>query len=157
MMEHVSGTKLTQSITHQAFLTTNAASDTPTILQILEAYFPFNYINSTMILQMKKHLEKPVIYGEFIKLIGLLFLMVATHLNHGHNFLSSTPSSLYGAPFPLKIHMSCHSFKAILFALKTQIDNYQYTKTNSRKFTIYWRMEQAHLIQLQAMLSLMLR
>ena len=94
-------------------------SGIPTILQTFEMLFPQAFLESVIIKNTNKHLQKPVSYGEFIAWIGLWFFMATTNFGDRREFWSSKSIDAFdGTPFRMNYYMSRLSFQAILDALQ---------------------------------------
>ena len=61
-------------------------SGIPTILQTFEMLFPQAFLESVIIKNTNKHLQKTVSYGEFIAWIGLWFFMATTNFGDRREF-----------------------------------------------------------------------
>ena len=94
-------------------------SGIPTILQTFKMLFPQTLLESVIIRNTNKHLQKPVSYGEFIAWVGLWFFMATTNFGDQREFLSSISIDAFdGTPFWMNDYMSCHRFEAILATLR---------------------------------------
>ena len=94
----------------------------PTIEQIIEMFFFKNFVIDIIIPQTNLNLQhdkhRPTTYGEFLRWIGLWFLMATINGPDHRDFLSlGEVDCLVGAPMRLHNFMSRKRFKAILKAL----------------------------------------
>jgi len=90
----------------------------PSLVDLFEIFFPVQYIKTVMLPEMNKKLEHAVTYGEFLRWIGLWFLMATIQGPARNDFWSTCPVDPFSpAPFRLSEYMSCHRFDAILQAL----------------------------------------
>ena len=81
--------------------------------------FPLAFLESLIIKNTNKHLQKSVSYGEIIAWIGLWFLMAMTNFGDQRKFWSSKSTDAFdGTPFWMNDYMSHHCFEAILAALQ---------------------------------------
>jgi len=72
-----------------------------------------------MLVAMNDELEEKVSYGEFLKWLGLWFIMAMTHFNACHDFWLTQPiKMLSGTPYQFNDIMSRNQFETILSALK---------------------------------------
>ena len=91
----------------------------PTIKQLFEILFPITWLQDVLLEETNKHLSDQVSYGEFLRWIGLCFLMSTTHFGSRRGFwFMSEQDTISGAPFWMNEWMSCHRFEAILGALQ---------------------------------------
>ncbi len=91
----------------------------PTALQLLEIFFPVSFVKDVMLVAMNDELEEKVSYGEFLKWLGLWFVMATTHFDARRDFWSTQPiKMLVGAPYRFNDIMSRNRFEAILSALQ---------------------------------------
>ena len=91
---------------------------TPTRRQLFELLFPKQFVMETMLPETNKKLETPLDYGEFLRWIGLWFLMSTTHCENRRDLWSTEPISEFeGAPYRFGKWMSRNRFEEILGAL----------------------------------------
>jgi hypothetical protein len=91
----------------------------PTLLTIFEKLFPVHFVENTMIPEMNKVLDTPITYGEFLRFIGLWFLMSTTNCESRKDFFSRRlPTPFSAAPFILSDYMTGYRFESIINALK---------------------------------------
>jgi len=91
----------------------------PTSLQLFELLFPTEFVKTVMLPKMNERLEEQAItYGEWLRFIGLWFLMATTFAGNRRDFWSKPdPSMCAGAPWQLGEFMSRYHFDKILGAL----------------------------------------
>jgi len=88
------------------------------LLSYFEAFIPKEFIEETIIPATNERLHHPLYYGEFLRWLGLWFLMATTEGNNRHDFWSSSNVDRFkGAPFRLNDLMSRDRFDQILGAL----------------------------------------
>jgi hypothetical protein len=90
-----------------------------TVLANWELFFPQQFVKDTMIPEMNKLVRLGSIhYGEFLRWIGLWFLMATIQGPARHEFWKLDPINIFaGAPFRLNEYMSRNRFEDILGAL----------------------------------------
>ena len=78
----------------------NGGIITPTIQQLFELFFPMEWLKSILLEETNKQLTEQVSYGEFLRWIGLSFLMSTTQFGDRRKFWSTSPQNVFsGAPF----------------------------------------------------------
>jgi len=92
----------------------------PTRLQLFEMMFPKEFVQQTILIEMNKVIVgEPVQYGEFLRWLGLWFLMATLVGPRRRDFWSSAPVDEFeGSPFRLNRWMSRTRFEAILSAMR---------------------------------------
>ena len=92
----------------------------PTPLYVWELLFPKQYVQDIMIPETNKTINGgPLTYPEYIKWVGLWFMMATTYTNNRRNFWSSQPYNMFdGAPFRFNTYMTRYHFEQILHHLK---------------------------------------
>lgn len=91
----------------------------PDLVSLFLVLFPKDYLEDTLLVETNKELSKPVRLGEFLRWLGLWFLMGTTYCNNRREFWSATNISPYkGAPFRLNQIMSRNRFEEILSAIR---------------------------------------
>jgi len=90
----------------------------PMYLQLFELLFPVGYVKEVMILEMNKKLKPELKYGEFLKWLGLWFLMATTNVENRREFWSTKPINNFDSThIRLGEYMSHFCFDNILKAL----------------------------------------
>jgi hypothetical protein len=91
----------------------------PSLLAMFECLFPVDHVQNVMIPEMNKHLDNKLVYGEFLRYLGLWFLMATTYFESRKDFFSQIPPTAFtGAPFLLGHLMSGYRFEQITEALQ---------------------------------------
>jgi hypothetical protein len=92
----------------------------PTRVQLFEMLFPKEFVQQTILVETNKEIVgEPVQYGEFLRWLGLWFLMATLVGPRRRDFWSSMPvDDFEGAPFRLNRWMSRTRFEAILSAMR---------------------------------------
>jgi hypothetical protein len=81
----------------------------PSIFAIFECLFPVDHVKKVMIPQMNKKLSTKITYGEFLRFIGMWFVMATTTFENRRDFFGKKPPSMFdGAPFLMGFLMSGH-------------------------------------------------
>ena len=92
----------------------------PTRVQLFEMLFPKEFVQQTILVETNKEIVgEPVQYGEFLRWLGLWFLMATLMGPRRRDFGSSAPVDEFeGSPFRLNRWMSRTRFEAILSAMR---------------------------------------
>jgi len=90
----------------------------PSYLQLFEVLFPVRFVKEVMIPEMNKKLQPELKYGEFLKWLGLWFLMATTNVENRRDFWSTKPIDNFDSThIRLGEYMSRFRFENILKAL----------------------------------------
>lgn len=93
-------------------------SSRPSLVEFFEIFFPVLHINTVMLPLMNDVLQPSVTYGEFLRWLGLWFLMATIQGPARKDFWSTAPIDPWSpAPFRLSEYMSRRRFDNILEAL----------------------------------------
>ena len=92
----------------------------PNRVQLFEHFFPKEYVKEVIIPETNKHLgDNPLTFGEFLRFVGIFFLMATTSFENRRDFWSTSTISMFkGAPFRFNELMSRYRFDAIVAALR---------------------------------------
>ena len=63
---------------------------------MFELFFPVKFVQDVMLAKMNENITENVSYGEFLRWIGLWFIMATTYADWQHDFWSSKPPNLFG-------------------------------------------------------------
>jgi len=98
----------------------NIPRDTqPSLVKLFEILFPVGFIKRVMIPMMNRELSPPIDYGEFLRWLGIWFLMATIQGPQRRDFWSTAEVSAFdSAPFRCSEYMSRNRFENILRALK---------------------------------------
>jgi len=89
-----------------------------TLLEFFEAFFPVEFVEDVILPATNDNLKMQLTYGEFLRWIGLWFLIATTSGHNRHDFWSINEIDRFsGAPFWLNDLMSRDRFDDILKAL----------------------------------------
>lgn len=91
-----------------------------TLLHMYLAFLPRKFIEEVLLVETNKVIEgQPLEFGEFLRWLGLWYLIATTHCGSRRDFWSGMPVDLFqGAPFRLHDLMSRNRFEAILSAIQ---------------------------------------
>lgn len=93
-----------------------------TILGYFMHFLPVDFIKSTIIPATNASLSEALTWDEFVRFIGLVFIMATTQTTARRDFWSQDPPDMFsGAPFRLHSYMSKRRFELILKHLKFTI------------------------------------
>eukprot|EP00980_Cylindrotheca_fusiformis_P024084 scaffold11524_cov91-Cylindrotheca_fusiformis.AAC.3 len=93
----------------------------PTTLQLFELFFMKDFLQNTILANINERLEgeNSLTYGEFLRWLGIWFLMATIQGPQRRDFWSTAKVDIFeGAPFRVNEWMSRNRFEAILGALK---------------------------------------
>jgi hypothetical protein len=97
----------------------NADPTLHTVLGYFIHFLPVDYIKSTMIPATNATLSEALTWDEFVRFLGLVFIMSTTQTVSRRDFWSQdAPEMFSGAPFRLHSYMSRRRFELILKHLK---------------------------------------
>ena len=65
------------------------------MLQIFEIFFSMGYVKEVMLPETNKELSPPILYGEFLRWLGLWFLMATTHFELRCDFWSTKTIDIF--------------------------------------------------------------
>ena len=65
------------------------------MIQMFEIFFPMGYVKEVMITEMNKELSIPILYMEFLRRLGLWFLMATTHFDLQLDFWSTKTINMF--------------------------------------------------------------
>ncbi len=72
----------------------------PTYLQLFELFLPMEYVKQVIIPRINGSLSPPIDYGEFLKWLGIWFLLATNQVSSRREFWSVLPVNIFhGAPF----------------------------------------------------------
>jgi len=91
----------------------------PTTLQLFELLFPKSFVIDVMLKKMNEQVTQQITYGEFLRFIGLWFLMATTHFDRRNDFWSTQPPDpFHGVLLRFNDWMSRARFEEIVSALQ---------------------------------------
>lgn len=93
----------------------------PDLVSLFLVLFPKKYLEEIILVETNKNLQSPspLKMGEFLRWLGIWFLMATTYVTNRREFWSAKNSSAFeGAPFRLNDYMSRKRFEDILQALR---------------------------------------
>ena len=95
-------------------------SGEPSLVNMFDMFFPKMFVINTILAQMNKEIQGAAVqYGEFLRWLGLWFLLATIQGPSRRDFWSSMPIDPFeGAPFRLNEWMSRNRFEEILCVLK---------------------------------------
>ena len=91
-----------------------------TILHMFLIFLPRRYIEEVLLVATNSAIEgQPVSFGEFLRWLGIWYLLATNHCASRQEYWSSMPIDMFqGAPFRLHDIMSRNRFEAILSAIR---------------------------------------
>jgi Transposase IS4 len=90
----------------------------PDLVHLFELFFPKKFVEDVVLPNLNERVERPVRYGEFLRFIGIFFLIATVEGPHRRDFWSLDPVTLFdGAPIRIDF-MSRNRFEEILYGLK---------------------------------------
>ena len=90
-----------------------------TILGYFTHFFPISFFKDTVLPATNACLNHPLTWEEFLRFLGLIFLMATTQGNARRDFWAAeSPNYFSGAPYRLNSYMSRRRFETILKHLK---------------------------------------
>ncbi len=105
-------------------LLVNADATLHTILGYFVHFLPVSFIKSILIPATNASLSDSLTWEEFLRFLGLIFLMATTQAVARSEFWANdVPAILFGEPFRLHYYMSRRRFELILKHLKFTLDD----------------------------------
>ena len=102
----------------------NADATLHTILGYFVHFLPVSFIKSILIPATNASLSEPLTWEEFLRFLGLIFLMATTQgVARNEFWANDVPAIFFGAPFRLHSYMSRRRFELILKHLKFTLDD----------------------------------